>query len=92
VHRLGAGELLVNSVDADGSGAGFDEVLLGAVTRAVTIPVIASSGAGCAAHFTDIFAATRVEAALAAGIFHRKEVPISDVKRAVALSGTPIRA
>ena len=90
--RLGAGELLVNSVDADGSGAGFDDALLGAVTKAVTIPVIASSGAGCAAHFTDIFAATRVEAALAAGIFHRKEVPISDVKRAVALSGIPIRA
>jgi len=54
--------------------------LIRAVKAAVTIPVIASSGAGCVEHFQDVFQETDVESALAAGIFHRREVPISDVK------------
>lgn len=77
---LGAGEILLNSIDRDGTGAGFDLELVGAVREAVTIPVIASSGAGKVEHFTEVFAATDAEAALAAGIFHRREVPISAVK------------
>lgn len=77
---LGAGEILLNCIDRDGTNAGFDLELINAVRSAVTIPVIASSGAGCPAHFLDVFTRTNAEAALAAGIFHRKEVPISAVK------------
>jgi imidazole glycerol-phosphate synthase len=77
---LGAGEILVNSIDRDGTGAGFDLELIQAVRGAVRIPVIASSGAGRVEHFAEVFAATGVEAALAAGIFHRREVPIQAVK------------
>jgi glutamine amidotransferase/cyclase len=90
-EALGAGELLVNCVDMDGQKAGFDAVLLGAVCRAVSVPVIASSGAGCAAHFSEVFAETRVEAALAAGIFHRREVAIEEVKRPLQERGMPVR-
>ena len=91
VEALGAGELLVNCVDADGQKAGFDAVLLGAVCGAVAIPVIASSGAGCPEHFSRVFADTRVEAALAAGIFHRREVAIADVKRHLVGAGVETR-
>ncbi len=77
---LGAGEILLNCIDRDGTSAGFDLELVAAVKQAVSIPVIASSGAGCEAHFLEVFTKTGVEAALAAGIFHRREVPIQDVK------------
>lgn len=79
-ERLGAGELLLNCIDRDGTSAGFDLELVAAVSQAVSIPVIASSGAGRVEHFSEVFAATDVEAALAAGIFHRREVPIDAVK------------
>ncbi len=79
-ENLGAGEILVNSIDRDGSKAGFDLELIQAVRAAVRIPVIASSGAGRVEHFSEVFAATGVEAALAAGIFHRREAPIAAVK------------
>jgi len=77
---LGAGEILLNCIDRDGTGSGFDLELINMVKNAVTIPVIASSGAGCEAHFLEVFEATRAEAALAAGIFHRGEVPLGAVK------------
>jgi glutamine amidotransferase/cyclase len=77
---LGAGEILLNCIDRDGTNLGFDLELITAVKRAVTIPVIASSGAGCAEHFREVFTQTEAEAALAAGIFHRQEVPIPVVK------------
>ncbi len=77
---LGAGEILLNCIDKDGTNSGFDLELVNAVKKAVTIPVIASSGAGCEDHFVDVFENTRAEAALAAGIFHRREVPIKSVK------------
>nr|WP_081457959.1 HisA/HisF-related TIM barrel protein [Desulfobulbus propionicus] len=80
-EQLGAGEILLNCIDKDGTNSGFDLELINAVRSAVTIPVIASSGAGCADHFLEVFTRTRAEAALAAGIFHRKEVPIGEVKR-----------
>jgi imidazole glycerol-phosphate synthase len=80
-QELGAGEILLNCIDKDGTNSGFDIELINAVAKAVTIPVIASSGAGCVEHFFEVFSETDVEAALAAGIFHRKEVPIEDVKR-----------
>lgn len=79
-ERLGAGEILLNCIDRDGTNEGFDLELIAAVKQAVTIPVIASSGAGCPAHFAEVFTATGADAALAAGIFHRNEVPIGTVK------------
>ena len=79
-EQLGAGEILLNCIDRDGTNSGFDLELINAVRSAVTIPVIASSGAGSAEHFREVFTRTKAEAALAAGIFHRKEVPIGAVK------------
>lgn len=77
---LGAGEILLNSIDRDGTHAGFDIEMIRAVSDAVSIPVIASSGAGSVEHFIEVFEKTNAEAALAAGIFHRNEVPIAAVK------------
>ncbi|SCV67769.1 BQ2448_5380 [Microbotryum intermedium] len=91
VERLGAGELLLNSVDRDGSKAGFDLRLVDLVRSAVGIPVVASSGAGKPEDFEEVFRQTRAEAALAAGIFHRKEVPIEDVKSHLRQSGVRVR-
>ncbi len=88
---LGAGEILLNSIDRDGTGIGFDLELIKAVSDAVTIPVIASSGAGKPQHFSEVFRATGVEAALAAGIFHRREVPIEAVKGYLREQGVEIR-
>ncbi len=79
-EELGAGEILLNCIDRDGTNKGFDIELIKSVKEAVTIPVIASSGAGCPEHFLEVFEKTGVEAALAAGIFHRNEVSISEVK------------
>ena len=76
---LGAGELLVNCIDEDGKGNGFDLVLLKAIRSAVSIPIIASSGAGKQSHFVDAFGID-CDAALAAGIFHRDEVSIESIK------------
>ncbi len=90
-EALGAGEILLNCIDKDGTNSGFDFELINHVKAAVSIPVIASSGAGSAAHFVDVFQETDAEAALAAGIFHRKEVPIAEVKQALADSGVEIR-
>jgi len=71
---------LLNCIDKDGANSGFDIELINAVKSAVAIPVIASSGAGCAEHFREVFTRTKAEAALAAGIFHRKEALIGEVK------------
>jgi glutamine amidotransferase/cyclase len=79
-EELGAGEILLNCIDRDGTNEGFDIELIDAVSKAVGIPVIASSGAGTAAHFLEVFTRTEAESALAAGIFHRREVPIEAVK------------
>ncbi|WPL15652.1 Imidazole glycerol phosphate synthase subunit HisF [Thiorhodovibrio winogradskyi] len=91
-EQLGAGEILVNSIDRDGSGRGFDLELLRMVRAGVRIPVIASSGAGCPEHFSALFDAVDVEAALAAGIFHRREVPIAAVKAWLQERGMLVRA
>lgn len=79
-EKLGAGEILLNCIDRDGTNMGFDIELIDAVRNAVTIPVIASSGAGSADHFLEVFTRTKAESALAAGIFHRREMSIQDVK------------
>lgn len=96
VQRLGAGEILLNSIDRDGSNKGFDRQLVELVRGSVSIPVIASSGAGTAQHFVDIFTAqadnqSTVEAALAAGIFHRKQCSIDDVKSSLLQNGFKVR-
>jgi glutamine amidotransferase/cyclase len=90
-EALGAGEIMLNCIDMDGQKCGYDLALINAVQQAVTIPVIASSGAGQAAHFAECFEKTAANAALAAGMFHRKEVSISDVKQSVHKAGIPIR-
>lgn len=90
-EALGAGEILLNCIDKDGTNSGFDLDLINAVRDRVTIPVIASSGAGCEAHFSEVFENTRAEAALAAGIFHREEVPIQRVKAHLAEKGIEVR-
>ena len=89
--ELGAGELLVTSIDRDGTGSGFDTTLLRAITSRVTVPVIASGGA---AGPDDFVAAVRdggADAVLAASIFHRRIHAISDVKAAMAAAGMPVR-
>ncbi|EDR15569.1 uncharacterized protein LACBIDRAFT_181495 [Laccaria bicolor S238N-H82] len=91
VEKLGAGEILINSIDRDGTGLGFDLDLLRVVKRSVKIPLIASSGAGSASHFVEVFEQTDVEAALAAGIFHRGEVGIKEVKEAMKGASLNVR-
>ena len=72
--------ILLNCIDKDGTNSGYDIELINAVKGAVTIPEIASSGAGRVEHFYEVFTETEAESALAAGIFHRREVPLEDVK------------
>ncbi|KAH8704712.1 glutamine amidotransferase:cyclase [Talaromyces proteolyticus] len=80
VEAMGAGEILLNCIDKDGSNSGFDLELIQDVKSAIKIPVIASSGAGNPSHFADVFAGTTTDAALGAGMFHRGEFTVADVK------------
>ncbi|XP_019462068.1 PREDICTED: imidazole glycerol phosphate synthase hisHF, chloroplastic [Lupinus angustifolius] len=91
VEELGAGEILLNCIDCDGQGKGFDTDLVQLISDAVSIPVIASSGAGSVEHFSEVFTKTNASAALAAGIFHRKEVPIRSVKEHLLKEGIEVR-
>ena len=90
-ERRGAGELLVTSIDRDGTRAGFDLPLLGAIRAAVDLPIIASGGAGALSHFVDVFEQADSDAALAASLFHYAELAIIDVKRELATHGIPVR-
>jgi len=81
VYNRGAGEILLTSMDADGTKAGFDNELNKAISSVVDIPVIASGGAGTMEHIKDAFVEGRADAALAASIFHFKEIDIMDLKR-----------
>ena len=88
----GAGEVVVNSIDTDGVKKGFDLEMLDAVCNAVSVPVIASGGAGNIAHFTELFKALpKVDAGLAASIFHFGEVKISDLKQNLKQNGISVR-
>jgi imidazole glycerol-phosphate synthase subunit HisF len=87
----GAGEILLTSMDADGTRAGFDCELTAAVSQAVNIPVIASGGAGTVAHFADVFARGCADAALAASIFHFGVSSARSLKEELALAGVPVR-
>ncbi|KAF2835584.1 imidazole glycerol phosphate synthase HisHF [Patellaria atrata CBS 101060] len=80
VEALGAGEILLNCIDKDGTNSGFDLELINDVKAAIKIPVIASSGAGNPAHFAEVFEKTRTDAALGAGMFHRGEYTVKQVK------------
>jgi cyclase len=87
----GAGEILLTSIDRDGTRAGFDCGLTAAVSSAVSIPVIASGGAGTFDHFADVFTEGRADAALAASIFHYSEHAVADLKRYLHDRGIPVR-
>lgn len=87
----GAGELVVNSMDTDGVKNGFDLELLAAIAEKVSIPIIASGGAGNMEHFAELFALDGMDAGLAASIFHFKEVEIMALKRFLAERGIPMR-
>jgi cyclase len=88
--ELGVGEVLLNSMDADGTRAGFDTELIRAVRREVTVPVIASGGAGEVGHFAPAVAAG-ADAVLAASVFHFGQLRVGDVKEALAAAGVPVR-
>ena len=88
----GAGEVVLNSIDTDGVKGGFDLEMLDAVCQVVNVPVIASGGAGCINHFTELFKALpKVDAGLAASIFHFGEVKISDLKKELKENNIPVR-
>lgn len=90
-EQRGAGEILLTSMDADGTRAGFDCELTAEVSAAVQIPVIASGGAGSAAHFTEVFKRGKADAALAASIFHFGIADVRALKRELAGDGIPVR-
>lgn len=91
-QERGAGELVVNSIDTDGVKGGFDLEMLSEIAKRVSIPIIASGGAGNMEHFNTLFQSVPgVDAGLAASIFHRREVSIEDLKRYLAGKGVPMR-
>lgn len=90
-EKLGAGEILLTSMDCDGTKAGYDLELTRAVSEAVGIPVIASGGAGKLEHFTDAFTLGKADAVLAASLFHFREIAIPDLKDYLAANGIPVR-
>ncbi len=90
-EQLGAGELLLTSMDADGTKDGFDIKLTRAVSDSVNIPVIASGGAGRIEHFSEVFREGHADAGLAATIFHYKEMTIEEVKRDLRSKGVEVR-
>lgn len=90
-EALGAGEILLTSMDADGTKAGFDLAMTKAVTDAVSIPVIASGGCGSLAHFAEVFEQTNCDAALAASLFHFGELTVPQVKEYLESRQIPVR-
>ena len=90
-ERLGAGEILLTSMDADGTKQGFDIDMLNAVCDVVNIPVIASGGCGQLSHFTEMFQKTTADAALAASIFHYGELTVNQVKMELKNNNLPVR-
>jgi cyclase len=89
--QRGAGEILLTSIDRDGTKAGFDCELTAAVSDAVNIPVIASGGAGTFEHFAEVFREGRADAALAASIFHFNERSVVELKSFLNAKGVPVR-
>lgn len=87
----GAGEILLTSMDHDGTKGGFDLELLAHINRTLSVPLIASGGAGSAADFYDVFHISKVDAALAASVFHFAEIMIPDLKQSLHNQGIPVR-
>lgn len=90
-EQLGAGEIVVNSVDADGTRAGFELTITRLIAEAVRIPVVASGGAGCAAHLRDAFNIAHADAAIVAGMIHTGETTLRAIKEALLAEGVPVR-
>ena len=90
-EKLGAGEILLTSMDCDGTKAGYDIELTRQVAEAVSVPVIASGGAGTLAHFREALTEGKAEAALAASLFHYRELEIRQVKEYLAAEGVAVR-
>ena len=88
---LGVGEIVVNSVDADGTRAGFEIALTRLVAENVGVPVVASGGGGCARHLVDVFEQAHADAAIIAGIIHTGETTIPELKRELDAAGIPVR-
>ncbi len=90
-EEMGAGEILLTSMDHDGTKAGFDCGLLKQINDSINIPIIASGGAGSVDHFTEVFQKANVDAALAASVFHYGEILIPDLKNELSRNGIPVR-
>jgi len=91
VVNLGAGEILLTSMDADGTKNGFDIALTKSITEAVSVPVVASGGAGCLKDFFDVFKLANAQAALAASLFHYRELRVRQVKNYLKNKNIPVR-
>ncbi|GAK76504.1 imidazole glycerol phosphate synthase cyclasesubunit [Nonlabens ulvanivorans] len=91
IERLGAGEILLTSMDHDGTKNGFALELTDAISRKLSIPIIASGGGGTSAHFADLFKDTEASAGLAASIFHFGELPVPELKKQLAAAGVAVR-
>jgi cyclase len=91
VEQLGAGEIVLTSMDADGTRDGYDIEITAAVTREVSIPVVASGGAGCPQHLADAVLLGGADAALAASIFHYGQYTVEETKRVMRERGIPVR-
>jgi len=91
VDELGAGEIVLNSIDADGTKAGYDLVITRRVSEEVGVPVVASGGAGTLEHIAEVLLEGRADAVLAASIFHFGQYTVGDVKRHLAARGLPVR-
>lgn len=91
IERRGAGEICLNSMDADGTKEGFDLEMLNFVCERVKIPVIASGGCGCLSDFSEVFEETPASAALAASLFHFRELTVGEVKEHLRGKGLPVR-
>lgn len=89
--RMGAGEILLTSMDCDGTKAGYDNVLTSLIAENVSVPVIASGGAGTKEHFYDALTKGKADAALAASLFHYKELEIMELKQYLKVMGVPVR-
>jgi cyclase len=89
--RRGAGEIVLNSIDADGTRAGYDLAITRRISEAVGVPVVASGGAGTLDHLVEVLAEGKADAVLAASIFHFGHYTVADVKAHLARAGVPVR-
>jgi len=88
---LGAGEIVVNSVDADGTRAGFELTVTRLIAEAVGVPVVASGGAGCPGHLVSVFREAKADAAIVAGMIHSGDCTLADIKKVMSREGVPTR-